>query len=75
MKLGILKRRAEMLDAVGAGLHPSAVTSPLAEKCTGFMPKCGGWDSNPRTPSGRDLESYARTSNARTLRASGPGEG
>jgi len=21
---------------------------------------CGGWDLNPRTPSGRDLESYAR---------------
>jgi hypothetical protein len=28
----LLKRRAEMLDAVSTGLHPSAVISQLAEK-------------------------------------------
>ena len=32
MKLEILKRRAEMLDAVSTGLHPSAVVTQLAEK-------------------------------------------
>ena len=32
MDLKILKRRAEMLDAVSTGLHPSAVVSQLAEK-------------------------------------------
>jgi hypothetical protein len=30
--LMLLKRRAEMLDAVSNGLHPSAVISQLAEK-------------------------------------------
>ena len=32
MNLRILKRRAEMLDAVSTGLHPSAVVAQLAEK-------------------------------------------
>ena len=32
MNLRILRRRAEMLDAVCTGLHPSAVISQLAEK-------------------------------------------
>lgn len=32
MNLLLLKRRAEMLDAVCTGLHPSAVISQLAEK-------------------------------------------
>ena len=32
MNLQLLKRRAEMLDAVCTGLHPSAVVSQLAEK-------------------------------------------
>ena len=32
MNLRLLKRRAEMLDAVCTGLHPSAVISQLAEK-------------------------------------------
>ena len=32
MNLKILKRRAEMLDAVSTGLHPSAVVTQLAEK-------------------------------------------
>jgi hypothetical protein len=32
MDLKILKRRAEILDAVSTGLHPSAVVSQLAEK-------------------------------------------
>jgi len=32
VNLRILKRRAEMLDAVCTGLHPSAVISQLAEK-------------------------------------------
>ena len=32
MNLQILRRRAEMLDAVCTGLHPSAVISQLAEK-------------------------------------------
>ncbi len=32
MNLKILKRRADMLDAVSTGLHPSAVVSQLAEK-------------------------------------------
>ena len=32
MDLKILKRRAEMLDAVSTGLHPSAVVAQLAEK-------------------------------------------
>ncbi|MDH5266608.1 MAG: hypothetical protein OEW62_02890 [Candidatus Bathyarchaeota archaeon] len=32
MNLKILKRRAEMLDAVSTGLHPSAVVAQLAEK-------------------------------------------
>jgi len=32
MNLCILKRRAEMLDAVSTGLHPSAVVAQLAEK-------------------------------------------
>jgi len=32
LDLKILKRRAEMLDAVSTGLHPSAVVSQLAEK-------------------------------------------
>jgi hypothetical protein len=32
VNLAILKRRAEMLDAVCTGLHPSAVISQLAEK-------------------------------------------
>ena len=32
MNLEILRRRAEMLDAVCTGLHPSAVISQLAEK-------------------------------------------
>ena len=32
MKLQILRRRAEMLDAVCTGLHPSALISQLAKK-------------------------------------------
>jgi hypothetical protein len=32
LNLKILKRRAEMLDAVSTGLHPSAVVAQLAEK-------------------------------------------
>jgi len=32
LDLKILKRRAEMLDAVSTGLHPSAVVAQLAEK-------------------------------------------
>jgi hypothetical protein len=32
LNLKLLKRRAEMLDAVSTGLHPSAVISQLAEK-------------------------------------------
>ena len=32
MNLKILKRRAEMVDAVSTGLHPSAVITQLAEK-------------------------------------------
>jgi len=32
LNLKILKRRAEMLDAVSTGLHPSAVVTQLAEK-------------------------------------------
>ena len=32
MNLRLLKRRAEMLDAVCTGLHPSAVISQLAGK-------------------------------------------
>ena len=32
MNLRLLRRRAEMLDAVCTGLHPSAVISQLAEK-------------------------------------------
>ena len=32
MDLRLLRRRAEMLDAVCTGLHPSAVISQLAEK-------------------------------------------
>jgi hypothetical protein len=32
LNLKILKRRAEMLDAVSTGLHPSAVVSQLAKK-------------------------------------------
>ena len=32
MNLQLLKRRAEMLDAVSTGLHPSAVIGQLAEK-------------------------------------------
>jgi hypothetical protein len=32
VKLKLLKRRVEMLDAVSTGLHPSAVISQLAEK-------------------------------------------
>ena len=32
MDLRLLKRRAEMLDAVCTGLHPSAVVGQLAEK-------------------------------------------
>jgi len=32
LNLRILRRRAEMLDAVCTGLHPSAVISQLAEK-------------------------------------------
>ena len=32
MDLKLLKRRVEMLDAVGTGLHPSAVVGQLAEK-------------------------------------------
>jgi hypothetical protein len=32
LNLRILKRRAEMLDAVSTGLHPSAVVTQLAEK-------------------------------------------
>jgi hypothetical protein len=30
--LKLLKRRAEMLDAVSTGLHPAAVVGQLAEK-------------------------------------------
>jgi len=32
LNLRIIKRRAEMLDAVSTGLHPSAVIAQLAEK-------------------------------------------
>ena len=32
MELRLLRRRAEMLDAVCTGLHPSAVISQLAER-------------------------------------------
>ena len=32
MNLKLLKRRAEMLDAVSTGLHPSAIVGQLAEK-------------------------------------------
>ena len=32
MKLQLLRRRAEMFDAVCTGLHPSAVNSQLAKK-------------------------------------------
>ena len=32
MNLKLFKRRAEMLDAVSTGLHPSAVVGQLAEK-------------------------------------------
>ena len=41
MNLKVLKRRAEMLNAVSAGLHPSAVVSQLAGKY-GFLKRlCG----------------------------------
>lgn len=33
MNLELLKRRAEMLDAVSTGLHPSAVVSQLTGEC------------------------------------------
>ena len=39
MNLRLLRRRAEMLDAVCTGLHPSAVISQLAEKY-GVSEKC-----------------------------------
>jgi len=32
LNLKILERRAEMLDAVSTGLHPSAIVAQLAEK-------------------------------------------
>ncbi len=48
VELKLLKRRAEMLDAVSTGLHPSAVVGQLAEKHG--VSETGGVGFEPTTP-------------------------
>ncbi len=61
MNLEILKRRAEMLDAVSTGLHPSAVVTQLAEKY-GVTERClwSDWQRRERwVPVLLNLEKFA----------------
>lgn len=59
--LKLLKRRAEMLDAVSTGLHPSAVVGQLAEKY-GVSVRClwSDWERRAKwVPVLLSLEKYA----------------
>jgi hypothetical protein len=61
LNLKILKRRAEMLDAVSTGLHPSAVVTQLAEKY-GVTERClcSDWQRREKwVPVLLNLERYA----------------
>jgi len=61
LKLELLKRRAEMLDAVSTGLHPSAIVSQLAEKF-GVSERClwSDWERREKwVPLLLSLENYA----------------
>lgn len=61
MELKLLKRRAEMLDAVSTGLHPAAVVGQLAEKY-GVSERClwSDWERRAKwVPVLLGLEKYA----------------
>jgi hypothetical protein len=61
LKLGLLKRRAEMLDAVSTGLHPSVVVGQLAAKY-GVSERClwSDWERRDKwVPVLLGLEKYA----------------
>jgi hypothetical protein len=61
VNLKLLKRRAEMLDAVSTGLHPSAVVGQLAEKY-GVSERClwSDWERRKKWVSTLlGLEKYA----------------
>jgi len=61
LNLKLLKRRAEMLDAVSTGLHPSAVVGQLAGKY-GVSERClwSDWERRAKwVPIVVDLEKFA----------------
>jgi len=61
LNLKLLKRRAEMLDAVSTGLHPSAVVGQLAGKY-GVSERClwSDWERRAKwVPVVLDLEKFA----------------